>query len=225
MRTVELDAPIEQVLGLARRSGLSRFPVAKRGVDDIVGVIHIKQVVSHDRRKRQTIKVGDIMHPITAVPTTINLEPLLNQLRESDDQIALVIDEFGGTDGLVTMEDLIEELVGDVRDEHDHAARQAIVADGEGSWQTSGLLRPDELGHALGITLEHDDDESIDTLAGLVSEQLEKVPEVGDTASFDVTDQTNTPAMLVIRVERMDGRRADRLRIHLVQKDYEEDER
>jgi CBS domain containing-hemolysin-like protein len=201
MRTVHADEPISEVITLTRRTGHSRFPVLGADSDDVVGVIHIKNAVGVPEDARERTPVRDIMVAPVTVPSTLLLDPLLEMLRSGGLQMAIVVDEFGGTDGLVTAEDLIEEIVGDVVDEHDRVSPRALRRR-DGSWLLSGLLRPEEAGNITGISIPTDD--TYQTLGGLVSRALGRVPRAGDATVVEAVRYT---------VERMDGRRVDRIRL------------
>jgi CBS domain containing-hemolysin-like protein len=208
MRSLPADAPVADVLALARTTGLSRFPVTRKSADDVVGIVHIKHAMGIPKSERSQVPVEQIMQPPIAVPSSIQLDPLLEQLRKGGLQMAVVIDEFGGTDGVVTIEDLLEELVGEVQDEHDRAP-SGIRKRARGGWLLSGLLRPDEIGEELGIFLP--DEEEFETIGGLISDRLERIPAVGDTASIEAVDRSGNALVAELRVERMAGRRVDRV--------------
>ncbi|WP_131769781.1 hemolysin family protein, partial [Candidatus Protofrankia californiensis] len=139
MWTVGVGDPVREVIALTRRTGHSRFPVVGQDLDDVVGLVHVKHAVAIPEDDRDTVTTGDVMVAHLSVPSTIELDPLLETLRRGGLQMAVVIDEFGGTDGLVTIEDLIEELVGDVVDEHDRVGVRAARRQ-DGTWLLSGLL-------------------------------------------------------------------------------------
>jgi CBS domain containing-hemolysin-like protein len=208
MKVVNADDPVAQVLAQARSTGLSRFPVIRKNLDDIVGIVHIKHAVGVAKDQRAAVKVGRIMQPVIAVPASIQLDPLMEQLRKGGLQMAVVIDEFGGTDGVVTIEDLLEELVGEVQDEHDRLGA-AIRERAGGGWMLSGLLRPDEVAEKLGIFLP--DEEEFETLGGLVGDRLERIPAVGDEVEITAVDREGKNLKVSLKVERMDGRRVDRI--------------
>ena len=201
------------VIEAARQTGHSRFPVIGKSPDDILGTVHVKQAVSVPPNRRRSVRLADIVTPAAVVPDSIELDPLLSLLREQGMQMAVVVDEYGGTDGVVTLEDLVEEIVGDIADEHDRlSARSQHLRDG--TWSLSGMLRPDEVEEQTGISLpEHDDYE---TIAGLINAELGRIPDRGDVAELRLTgpepDDAH-PTVLVVRltVERMDGRRIDRV--------------
>jgi CBS domain containing-hemolysin-like protein len=201
MRSMSGSDPVEAVVDLAKATGHSRFPVVGEDLDDVVGLVHVKHAVAVPEDERATTTVGQVMARPVVVPSTIRLEPLLRELRAGGMQMAVVIDEFGGTDGVVTVEDLVEELVGDVIDEHDpRGASTRRHADG--SWSLSGLLRPDEVTEAVGV--EMPDDDSYDSMGGLMGRELGRIPELGDSV--------NLPGV-VLTVERMEGRRVDLIRL------------
>lgn len=211
--TVNVDEPVSAVIALARRTGFSRFPVVKgRSLDEVIGTVHIKRAISVAEADRETTLMSQIMQEPVVVPSSIELDPLLKRLRSGGLQMAIIIDEFGGADGIVTIEDLIEELVGEVYDEHDRA-RTLIRKRTDGGWLVSGLLRPDEIGQELGIFLPEDRD--YETIGGLVIDVLERVPKVGETAVIPAIDRDAEDLQVLLTVERMDGRRVDRLRLQL----------
>ncbi|WP_148572608.1 hemolysin family protein [Nocardioides caldifontis] len=214
MSTVPANAPVEALVELARRTGHSRFPVTGEDVDDVVGAVHVKHAVAVPVGARGERRVAEVMVEPTVVPATLELDPLLEQLRGEGLQLAVVIDEYGGTAGVVTLEDVVEEIVGDIADEHDRLGARARRRR-DGSWSLSGLLRPDEVGHLTGVPLPEDDD--YDTVAGLVLHLLGRMPETGDEAVAELPPQLayddGEPVALeaVLRVERMDGLRIARV--------------
>ena len=210
--TINIDEPVSAIIALARRTGFSRFPVVKASLDEAVGTVHIKKAVSVPEADRETTLISQIMQEPVVVPSSIELDPLLKRLRGGGLQMAIIIDEFGGADGIVTIEDLIEELVGEVYDEHDRS-RTLIRKRSDGGWLVSGLLRPDEIGQELGIFLP--EDREYETISGLAIDVLEKVPTVGETASIPAIDRNAEELQVILTIERMDGRRIDRMRLQL----------
>jgi CBS domain containing-hemolysin-like protein len=202
------DDPVLAVVAAARASGRSRFPVM-RG-DDVVGIVHVKRAVGVPHDRRGSVPVSEVMAPPLLVPDSLDLDALLQTLREGGLQMALVVDEFGNVDGIVTLEDLIEEIVGEVHDEHDRR-ETAARREADGSWLLSGLMRPDEIGHGVGIVLpEHEDYE---TLAGLVAAELNRMPTVGSTVELLAVDTDRTPQQVTLTVVDMDGLRVDHVRL------------
>jgi CBS domain containing-hemolysin-like protein len=196
VRSVSASAPVATVIEATRDTGHSRFPVIGDSVDDIRGVIHVKQAVAVPEADRTTTRIRDVMTAPVLVPPSIALDPLLDRLQQRGLQLAVVVDEYGGTAGIVTFEDLVEELIGDVVDEHDSPA-PGIWRQPDGSWLVSGLLRPDEIQAAIGLELPPGRAD-YETVAGLILHLLRRIPDPGD--QVDVPGATLT-------VDRLDGRR------------------
>lgn len=188
------------VLELSGRSGYSRFPVIDEDRDDVVGVVHVKQAVAVPRAKRADVPVAALAEEPLRVPETMRVDQLLASLRAAGFQLAIVVDEYGGTAGLVTLEDLVEEIIGEVADEHDRAAAGVIGTPHEMTFPAD--LRPDELLEQTGIDVP--DDDEYDTVAGFVLRELGVIPDTGDEVRLEDG--------ATLRVERMDGRRIARLR-------------
>ena len=218
MTTVPADSPVSVVLDSARRSGHSRFPVTGEGVDDVVGLVHVKHALAVARPDRSSVTVASVMVPALYVPTSRRLDDLLTDLRQGSLQMAVLVDEYGGTDGVVTVEDLVEELVGEVADEHDEPEVPGLTDRGDGTWSASGLLRPDEVRDATGLQVP--DDHSYETLGGLVLRHLGRMPEVGDRVEVqrelppeladDVDDETGLGGVW-LEVAALEGSRVDRV--------------
>jgi len=171
------DASVLDLVEASARTGFSRFPVCEGDLDDVRGMVHVKQVFGVPPAQRATTRVSSLTRPVQTVPESLDGDALLDRLRGSGLQLALVVDEYGGTAGIVTLEDLVEEIVGDVRDEHDTGETNPIRSLGSDSWMVSGLLRGDELDEATGFRMPDGDYE---TLAGLVLTRLGRIPEVND---------------------------------------------
>ncbi|MFZ2544595.1 MAG: hemolysin family protein [Candidatus Saccharimonadales bacterium] len=208
VHAVDNNATIADALELARTTGHSRFPVYDQTIDNIVGVMHIKHAYGIRSEDRQNVKVGQAMRPPILVPSTIELEPLLEALRHGGLQIAIVIDEFGGTDGIVTIEDVLEELVGDVRDEHDQT-QPDIQKKSDDTWLVSGLMRPDEIADQINIVLPDEDD--VETLGGLIIHHLERIPDVKDIVQVPAVDSEGNSLLVDLLVKKMDANRVDRV--------------
>ncbi|GAA4538355.1 hemolysin family protein [Pseudonocardia xishanensis] len=180
--TLDADESVADLISLARRSGHSRFPVDDGDPDTVLGLVHLKQAFGVPPEERATTPVRALVRSAETVPASLDGDELLSRLRESGLQTAVVVDEYGGTAGLVTLEDLIEEIVGDVRDEHDRAEQAGVRPLGRDSWLVSGLMRADEVNEATGFRMPAGEYE---TLAGLVLERLGVIPEVGDDVTVD----------------------------------------
>jgi CBS domain containing-hemolysin-like protein len=197
--SIQRGEPAQAVLALARTTGHSRFPVTDADVDDITGVVHVKQAIAVPRDRRGEVPVSALQSPALRVPETMKLDVLLAQLRGRGYQMAVVVDEYGGTAGVTTLEDLVEEVVGEVADEHDRS--RAGVVHGRDSTTFPGSLRPDELLERAGVRVPEDG--PYETVAGYVMSELGRLAVSGD--ELELEDGT-------LRVERLDGRRIDRIR-------------
>ena len=171
-----------------------------RDTDDILGVLHVKQAFAVALDQRAVVTAQTVMVPALRVPESMGVDGLLGLLRKQGLQIAVVTDEYGGTAGIVTLEDLVEELVGELEDEHDRA-KPGIVRSGRSIVFDAGL-RPDELLERVGVTVPDDGD--YETVAGFVTDRLDRIPEVGDVVAIDAGE---------LRIERMDGARVSRIRL------------
>ena len=220
MAAVDANDPVTRILELSAATGFSKFPVTKGSTDNIVGSVHVKQAVAVPRPERASTQVREVMVPATVVPESLRLDPLLALLRGEGFQLAIVSDEYGGTAGIVTLEDVVEEIVGDIADEHDRSGAR-LRQRPDGSWIVSGLLRPDEVEDATGLALpEHED---YDTVAGLLVKELGRIPERGDVvvvplpvAAPEDDDEQPDEEFAQLRVEWMDGLRVDRISLRRV---------
>ena len=199
VHAVASDDSVEDVIQLARRTGHSRFPVYAESMDDITGIVHLKQAVSVPRERRADVPAAAIAEEPLRVPEAVHLDGLMSELRSRGYQMAIVVDEYGGTAGVVTLEDLVEEIVGEVLDEHDRS--RAGVVRAAGSIIFPGDLRPDEVLDRTGIRVPEGD--VYDTVGGFIMATLERIPAVGD----EIQTEDGT-----IAVQRMDGRRVDRVK-------------
>ncbi|WP_348790131.1 hemolysin family protein [Leifsonia sp. NPDC080035] len=199
VEAVKRTDPADAVIGLARTTGYSRFPVVDEDVDDVVGFVHVKQAVAVPRERRGRVPVSALQTEALRVPETMSLDTLIGELRGRGYQMAVVVDEYGGTSGIATLEDLVEEIVGEVADEHDRT--RAGVVRGRGSITFPGILRPDELLEQAAVTVPEEG--PYETVAGFVMNELGRLPKVGDEVAIDGG---------TLRVERLDGRRVDRIR-------------
>lgn len=200
VETIEADQPVSDILAAARRTGYSRFPVIGESADDIKGLVHVKKAVAVPWGRRQNLEAGAIMTEVLRVPETIHLDALLAELREGNLQLAVVLDEYGGTAGIATLEDLVEEIVGEVADEHDKV-RPGLLQSASGDWYFPGLLRPDELSEQIpGLSVP--DEAAYETVGGYVMSKLGRIAVVGDAVAVEGG---------TLSVTRMDGRRIDRI--------------
>ncbi|ANZ38940.1 hypothetical protein BBK82_25585 [Lentzea guizhouensis] len=201
VEALRADATVLDLVQKARETGFSRFPVHDGSLDEVRGMVHVKQAFAVPAPLRGTTPLSALTRPVTSVPETLEGDALLDRLRASGLQTALVVDEYGGTAGMVTLEDVVEEIVGDVRDEHDRGEAPPVRSLGKDSWLVSGLLRDDEVAEATGFHMPEGDYE---TLAGLVLTRLGRIPDVGDEIRVDGWRVT---------VMRMDRHRVAELRV------------
>ncbi|WP_343599974.1 hemolysin family protein [Mycobacterium sp.] len=208
---LQQDNTIAELAAAATESGFSRFPVVAGDLDETVGIVHVKQVFSVPPAERAHTLLRAVAQPVAVVPSTLDGDALMAQLRADGRQAALVVDEYGGTAGMVTVEDVIEEIVGDVRDEHDDATPH-VVAAGSG-WRVSGLLRVDEVAAATGYRAPEG---AYETIGGLVLQQLGHIPVAGESVELTAFEPDKLPAATTrwqASVVRMDGRRIDLLEL------------
>jgi CBS domain containing-hemolysin-like protein len=200
LSSLDASLTVQDVIELSHSTGFSRFPVFAGSNDDVVGIVHVKAAASVPREKRSDVPVTALMVEPFRVPETLSLEKLMGVLRSRGLQLAIVVDEYGGTAGIVTLEDLVEELVGELGDEHDRA-KVDITGGKDKSFSFPGMFRPDELLEKLAIAVPEDG--SYETIAGFIMAELGRVAVAGDEVRIESG---------ILRVERMDGRRVDRIR-------------
>lgn len=207
MTALPRTATAADVVAAARTTGHSRFPVVGDDHDDVIGLVNLRRAIAvpYERRAEVPVTSTSLMIPAPRVPETLGLAALLVSLRDGGMQMAVVVDEYGGTSGIVTLEDAVEEIVGEVSDEHDRRRTGAHAAS-DGSWVVPGVMRPDELAHVADIVVP--DDGPYETLGGLVMTRLGRIARVGD--------EVELPGA-VLRVEQMDGRRIEVLRVRSVE--------
>ena len=180
------DRTLRQLLSLALRSGFSRIPVVgDGGIDDVLGVVYLKDVMRRvydypDAERSET--VGDLMRPASFVPDSKPASELLRDMQLRHSHLVIVIDEFGGTAGLCTMEDIVEEIVGEIVDEYDHEIPAVAELPEPGHYRISSRLPVDELGELFGIPLQ---DEEVDTVGGLMAKLLNVVPIPGSSVTYE----------------------------------------
>jgi CBS domain containing-hemolysin-like protein len=194
------DAMIPELVTLAVSTGYSRFPVCGTDLDDVVGVVHVKDVYRVPFEERASVTVGSVMSEPFVVPETRELSSVLRDLREGG-HLAVVVDEYGGTAGIITLEDVLEEIVGEIDDEYDTAAAALTRVLPAGTYELPGTLHPDEVREACGFEMPEGEYE---TLAGFVLDRLGRIPDVGDQFSYDGW---------LIEIVEMDRRRVARLRL------------
>ena len=191
------DTLLPQAMTLFLRSGFSRIPVVGQGLDDLLGVVYLKDVASRLHLHRKAGKgetVDRVMRPAVFVPDSKPVDDLLREMQRDSGHVAVVVDEYGGTAGLVTIEDILEEIVGEIADEHDHETPD-VERLADGRYRVAARLHVDDLGELFGIPLQ---DEEVDTVGGLLAKTLGQVPIEGASACV---------AGLRLTAERVEGRR------------------
>ncbi|WP_346175945.1 hemolysin family protein [Streptomyces cuspidosporus] len=183
---IERFKTIRQALTLALRSGFSRIPVTGENEDDIVGIVYLKDLArkTHINREAESELVSTAMRPAAFVPDTKNAGDLLREMQQERNHVAVVVDEYGGTAGIVTIEDILEEIVGEITDEYDREL-PPVQDLGHGTHRVTARLGLDDLGELYGIDL---DDEDVETVGGLLAKSLGRVPIAGATAEVEVAD-------------------------------------
>lgn len=182
MESLDADDTVADLVLLSWTTGLSRFPVHDGDPDAVLGLVHVKQAFGVPVAERASTALRTLAQQAPTVPESLDGDDLLTRLRTAGLQMAVVVDEYGGTAGIVTLEDLVEEIVGDVRDEHDRAEQPTVRPLGRDSWVVSGLLRADEVADATGFEMP---DGEYETLAGLVLARAGRIPDVGDDVVVD----------------------------------------
>ncbi|MFI9031171.1 hemolysin family protein [Streptomyces sp. NPDC053560] len=205
--SVERFKTIRQALTLALRSGFSRIPVTGESEDDVVGVVYVKDLARkvHISRDAETELVSTAMRPAVFVPDTKNAGDLLREMQRDRNHVAVVIDEYGGTAGIVTIEDILEEIVGEITDEYDREL-PPVQELGDGRYRVTARLDIGDLGELYGLEL---DDEDVETVGGLLAKRLGRVPIAGAQAEVDLTEGAVDPALKALRLtaESPAGRR------------------
>lgn len=201
MATLALDDDQETILNTIRESGLSRFPVYKEDADDIVGILSTREYLLNFHLERPK-PIQDLLRPAYFVPETVSADVLFRDMQGKKTHMALVVDEYGGTSGLVTLEDLLEELVGNIYDEFDPQEEQDIIPLEQNRWRVSGSADLEELCETVGIDLPDDEERDYDTLGGLVFAQLSVIPEDGSCPLVETLG-------LRVQVEKLCDRRVE----------------
>jgi putative hemolysin len=197
-----VDTPPDEVLGTIAMAGFSRLPVYEGDLDHIIGFVHIKDLL-RQLHLGWPIELRKLLHPALFVPETMRLDQLLQLFQENHNQLAIVLNEYGGTEGMVTLEDVVEELVGEIRDEHRRSEDHDFVRRDDGSWLIDGSVGISDLVERLDLH-DHEDlaNRGFNTLGGLILDQLGRIPSIGDAVNWNG---------LRMEVVDMDGQRIDRV--------------
>ena len=202
---LDVDTPFAEVVKCMIEQGHSRVPVYRETLDDVIGFIHVKDVLPPVAERRET-KLAPLLRKTLFVAPSLPILDLLVQMRQARTHIAMVVDEFGGIDGVVTIEDLIEEIVGDIEDEHDEADHPSVVERADGTLIADARTPIETLEERQGIRLRPTgDQEEVDTLGGLVATLAGRVPKRGEVIAH--------PSGIEFEVLEADPRRLKRLRV------------
>ena len=184
---VESSTPLKELIQMIADASHSRLPVYHTGLDDVRGMVHVKDILacvadqSDDKDQQAKIVTSGLQRPVLFVPPSMKVIDLLARMRATRTHMAIVVDEYGGTDGLVTIEDVVEQIVGDIEDEHDDDGEPDLLRTGPGCYMADARLAVTELEDVIGIDLMPDElDEDIDTLGGLVFTLAGHIPEIGE---------------------------------------------
>lgn len=199
MVVLSADEPPEELLDTIVKSGHSRFPVIGEDRDEVLGILLAKDLLRHTGQLNSGFPIKELLRPPIFIPESKRLNTLLSEFRESHQHIAIVVDEYGGVSGLATIEDVLEQIVGEIGDEHDPEEADYIQAGDNGQYTVLGLTRIDDFNDHFGVDLN---DEEYDTVAGLVMHELGRLPRRGEMLDF---------GGFQFRVQR-----ADRRRIHAI---------
>jgi len=204
MKVVESDMPLDEILQVVIESGHSRFPVINEDKDDVIGVLLVKDLLRFSNAgSQQTFRLENIMRKVTFTPDTKRLNVLLKEFRDDRNHMAIVLDEYGGVDGLVTIEDVLEEIVGEIDDEHDSDTEEDVdIRDnGDGLYTVRALTPIDEFNQTLGTQFS---DEDFDTIGGLLMQHIGHMPKTGETATIENCE---------FRVTSADSRRLHQMQV------------
>ena len=216
MVTLSVDAEEGEILDAIRQSGLSRFPVYGEDVDDIVGVLSTRDYLLNFHQS-DPLPLRELLRPAYFVPETVAADVLFRDMQGKKTHMALVVDEYGGTSGLVTLEDLLEELVGNIYDEFDPQEEQEIIQLDDRRWRVSGSADLEELAEVMGFELPEDEEIDYDTLGGLVFSQLSVIPEDGSRPVVEALG-------LHIQVEELCDRRVEWALVEKLEPEPEKEE-
>ena len=201
---IAADTPLDEVVRLIQSEAHSRYPIYRESLDDVIGMIHIKDVLAYWGTAKK-FNLRDILRRVVFVAPTLPVLDMLLDMRRSRTHMALVVDEFGGTDGLLTIEDLVEEIVGEIEDEHDVAQTPTVARRVDGTIDVNGRTPIELLEEEIGRVLSDDERREIDTVGGLIFSLLGRIPERGEVVRH--------PSGVEFEILDVDPRRIRRLRV------------
>ena len=212
---IDLHADLAAVIAAMQRSGHSRLVVYRGTLDEVVGIVHVKDLLPFWGNGR-AFSLAEIVRPVLVVPPSMRVLDLLLEMRRSHQHVAIVVDEFGGTDGLVTIEDICEEIVGELQDEHERAAAPMLVDRPDGAIEADARVDLEELEDRLGIRLlDEEEREDVDTVGGLIYALVDRIPEKGEVIRhpagirFEILDADPRRIRRVLILRSPDDRSAE----------------
>ncbi len=201
---MDVDTPADETLGTVAMAGFSRLPVYEGDLDHVIGFVHIKDLF-RQHYLGWPMELRKLLHPALFVPENLTLDRLLELFQEKHNQLAIVLNEYGGTDGMVTLEDVVEEIVGEMRDEHRRNEDQKFVQRDDKTWLLDGTISVADMIDRLDLSPDESwEGRGFSTIAGLILDRLGHIPSIGDKAEWDG---------LELEVVDMDGQRIDRVLI------------
>jgi CBS domain containing-hemolysin-like protein len=203
---LDIDGSVKELVEEMSAHGFSRIPIYRGTLDDVIGMVHVKDIVPCLAQQRPCV-IADILRPVLYVAPSMAASKLLLQMRQTRQHMAVVIDEFGGIDGLVTIEDLVEQIVGDIDDEHDAPGAPPIITRADGTLLADARLTIEAFEYQTGIHLPPMDGEDVDTLGGYVAHLSGRIPHMGEKIPSE--------SGLNFEVLEMDQSRVKRLRIRV----------
>lgn len=212
---LDANLTISKAVKVAKDSPHSRYPVVRRSQDDVVGFVHIRDLLLPANPDDRSVTVGDLVREVARLPGSKKVLAAMSEMRRSGHHLAIVVDEYGGTDGIVTLEDLIEEIIGDIRDEYDLEEAPAATF-GVGEFEVDARVNLDEFEDITGVELEEG---PYETAAGYVLARLGRLPIPGDEVQVDASDFD-----VLLNVAEIDGRRISKLHVIRTAKNRDEHE-
>lgn len=205
MMCIETITPLEEIKKITAENQYTRYPVYEESIDKILGFLHVKDLYTKMlENDDEHINLQELLRPIMLIPETMTLDNLVIEFRKRKSQIGIVVDEFGGTSGLVTLEDVLEEIVGEVQDEFDEDEELDIKEVAPNTYVASAMVRIDEIAEFFNIEENKFDFEDVETIGGLVVKILGRIAQVGDVV--EIKEQG-----LKFTVQKVEGARVTRL--------------
>ncbi len=205
MTFIQIDMSLDEVIDLVQEKGHSRYPVYQRDVDDIIGFLHVKDLIPQCSRRNGAISMRDVIRPCHFIPETRRLSDILRDFQTRRFHMAVVTDEYGGTSGIITIEDILEEIVGDIQDEHDHEEPLIHKID-ENNLMVDARADIEELEDYMGIEFPEGEYESV---GGLIIHLVSRVPKAGEVIPFEklefVIEKADKRRIQSIKVRRVEG--------------------